>query len=108
MGIKQELGLKIKRMRINRGLTQEQLAEMVDVSQRTMSGIEIGENFVTAETLDKIISALNTTSEELFATNHLKGQEYLLNEIHNYINLISQNPQKLETLYNIVKSLKKE
>ena len=43
MGIKKELGIKIKRMRINRGLTQEQLAEMVDVSQRTMSGIEIGE-----------------------------------------------------------------
>ena len=58
MGIKEELGKKIKRMRINRGLTQEQLAEAVDVSQRTLSGIEIGENFVTAETLDKIIKGL--------------------------------------------------
>jgi transcriptional regulator with XRE-family HTH domain len=74
MGIKEELGKKIKRMRINRGLTQEQLAEAVDVSQRTLSGIEIGENFVTAETLDKIIKALNTTTEELFATNHLKEE----------------------------------
>lgn len=108
MGIKQELGLKIKRMRINRGLTQEQLAEKVDVSQRTMSGIEIGENFVTAETLDKIINALNTTSEELFATEHLKEQEFLVEEIQNDIKMISQDPQKLETLYNIVKSLKKE
>lgn len=107
MGIKKELGIKIKRMRINRGLTQEQLAEMVDVSQRTMSGIEIGENFVTAETLDKIIKALNTTSEELFATEHLKDSKFLIEEIQNYIKLISQNPQKLETLYNIVKSLKK-
>lgn len=51
MGVKEELGKKIKRMRLNRGLTQEQLAEAVDVSQRTLSGIEIGENFVTAETL---------------------------------------------------------
>ena len=73
-----------------------------------MSGIEIGENFVTAETLDKIINALNTTSEELFATEHLKEQEFLVEEIENDIKLISQNPQKLETLYNIVKSLKKE
>ena len=108
MGIKKELGIKIKRMRINRGLTQEQLAEMVDVSQRTMSGIEIGENFVTAETLDKIINALNTTSEELFSTEHLKDPGVLINEILNDIKFISQNPQKLETLYNIVKSLKKE
>lgn len=108
MGIKQELGQKIKRMRVNRGLTQEQLAEMVDVSQRTMSGIEIGENFVTAETLDKIISALNTTSEELFATNHLKDQSELINEIQNDIKFISQNPMKLEILYKIVKAIKQE
>lgn len=42
MGVKEELGKKLKRMRINRGLTQEQLAEAIDISQRTLSGIEIG------------------------------------------------------------------
>jgi len=108
MGIKQELGQKIKRMRINRGLTQEQLAEKVDVSQRTMSGIEIGENFVTAETLDKIIAALNTTPDELFSLNHLKDSEALLSEIQNDIKLVSQNPKKLEILYNLVKAIIKE
>ena len=108
MGIKEELGKKIKRMRINRGLTQEQLAEAVDVSQRTLSGIEIGENFVTAETLDKIIKALNTTSEELFATNHLKEEHELVKEIENNIKTISKNPTKLDILYNVTKSLIKE
>ena len=108
MGIKQELGQKIKRMRINRGLTQEQLAEMVDISQRTMSGIEIGENFVTAETLDRLIKALNTTAEDLFATNHLKEPESLIKEIKEYFEHIANNPQKLQTLYNIIKALKKE
>lgn len=108
MGIKEELGKKIKRMRINRGLTQEQLAEAVDVSQRTLSGIEIGENFVTAETLDKIVKALNTTSEELFATNHLKEEQELIEEIENNIKTISKNPTKLDILYNVTKSLIKE
>ena len=108
MGIKEELGKKIKRMRINRGLTQEQLAEAVDVSQRTLSGIEIGENFVTAETLDKIIKALNTTSEELFATNHLKEEQELIDEIQNNIRIISKNPTKLDILYIVTKSLIKE
>lgn len=108
MGIKEELGKKIKRMRLNRGLTQEQLAEAVDVSQRTLSGIEIGENFVTAETLDKIIKALNTTTEELFATNHLRGQEVVLREINNSIKYIAKDPLKLDILYNVVKSLIKE
>ena len=108
MGIKEELGKKIKRMRINRGLTQEQLAEAVDVSQRTLSGIEIGENFATAETLDKIIKALNTTSEELFATNHLNDEQELIDEIQNSIRIISKNPTKLDILYNVTKSLIKE
>ena len=108
MGIKEELGKKIKRMRINRGLTQEQLAEAVDVSQRTLSGIEIGENFVTAETLDKIIKALNTTSEELFATNHLKEEQERIEEIENNIKTISKNPTKLDILYNVTKSFIKE
>ena len=108
MGIKKELGKKIKRMRINRGLTQEELAETVDISQRTLSGIEIGENFVTAETLDKIIKALNTTAENLFATNHLKEEQELLKEISQKIKIISQNPTKLDILYNVVQSLTKE
>lgn len=108
MGIKEELGKKIKRMRLNRGLTQEQLAEAVDVSQRTLSGIEIGENFVTAETLDKIVKALNTTTEELFATNHLKEESELVDEIQKSVLKIAKNPQKLDILYNVTKSLVKE
>lgn len=108
MGVKEELGKKIKRMRLNRGLTQEQLAEEVDISQRTLSGIEIGENFVTAETLDKIIKALNTTTEELFATSHLKEKQELLDEIQKKIIYIANDPQKLDILYNIIKSLTKE
>lgn len=108
MGIKEELGKKIKRMRLNRGLTQEQLAEAVDVSQRTLSGIEIGENFVTAETLDKIIQALNTTSEELFATDHLKEDDAIVEEIKNSINFIAKDSTKLDILYNVTKSLMKE
>ena len=99
MGVKEELGKKIKRMRLNRGLTQEQLAEAVDVSQRTLSGIEIGENFVTAETLDKIIKALNTTTEELFATNHLRDDKMLVEEIIRNVNYIAKDSVKLDILY---------
>lgn len=108
MGVKEELGKKIKRMRINRGLTQEQLSEAVDISQRTLSGIEIGENFVTAETLDKLIKALNTTTEELFATNHLRQTEEIVEEITTDLKVISQNPTKLDVLYNVTKSLMRE
>lgn len=108
MGIKEEFGRKIKRMRIARGLTQEMLAEQADISQRALSAIETGENFVTAETLDKLLLALNTTAEEMFATNHLKNTEELLYQIDNNIKKLSANPVKIEIIYNVTKSLLKE
>jgi len=108
MGIKEELGEKIKRMRQNRGLTQEELSELVDISQRALSAIERGENFITSETLDKIIIALDTTSEEIFSTNHLKEPEVLLGEIRKALVKLAANPQKLEIIYEVVKALLKE
>ena len=57
MGIKKELGKKIKRMRLAKGYTQDKLSEIVDISQKALSSIEVGENFVIAETLDKLICA---------------------------------------------------
>ena len=67
--------------------------------------IEVGENFLTAETLDKIVLALNTNYEELFAVGHLKSNEELLKEIKTYINFLSKDSQKLETVYKFLKSL---
>lgn len=105
MDIKIEFGEKIRRMRQNRGLTQEQLAESIEISQRALSAIERGENFVTSETINKLLKVLNTTSEELFATNHLKEPEELHSEILKNISKLLKNPQKLEIVYNITKSL---
>ena len=108
MGVKQEFGKKIKRMRLNRGLTQEELAEAIDLSQRAMSGIETGENFASAETIDKLVSALDTTLEELFATNHLKVEEDLRQEIDEKLNSLNNDSKKLVIVYNVIQSLLKE
>ena len=101
MGIKKELGKKIKRMRIEKGYTQEKLSELIEVSQKALSSIETGENFVKAETLD----AFDITAEELFATNHLKDCAELLQMINKNITKICDNPEKLELVYNLTRSL---
>ena len=108
MGVKQEFGKKIKRMRINRGLTQEELAEAVDLSQRAMSGIETGENFVSAETIDKLVKALDTTLEELFSTDHLKVDTELRQEIDEKLDSLNNDSEKLIIVYNVIKSMLKE
>jgi transcriptional regulator with XRE-family HTH domain len=105
MGIKKELGKKIKKFRISRGYTQEKLSEMANISQKALSSIEIGENFVSAETFDSLVKALNTTSEELFATNDFKDTQELIKLINENIAKISDNSEKLEIVYNLTTSL---
>lgn len=107
MGIKKELGKKIKALRLSKGYTQEKLSEKADISQRALSSIELGENFITAETLDKLIDALEITAEEIFATDDMKDSSELIKRINQNIALIGDNPKKLEIIYNLTRSLKK-
>ena len=56
MNIKKQVGIRIKELRKKKCISQEKLAECVDIAQNTLSGIENGDNFFTAETLEKIRS----------------------------------------------------
>lgn len=103
MDIKKQLGEKIKRVRKTRNLTQEQLAEKIDISARNLSGIELGYYFPKAETLEKILKALNISLEEMFSNDHLQDKSELIKEINLYLNNFNQN--KIEYIYKIVKFL---
>lgn len=69
---------------------------MIDISSRNLSNLEIGASFLKAETLEKLLIALNITTEELFANNHIKDEKELLADIYTYINTLKNNSQKLE------------
>ena len=105
MGVKKELGKKIKEIRLMRGFTQEKLSEMADISQKALSSIETGENFITADTLDKLLAALDVTLQELFSTDNVKSAEELHKLINENIAKIGENSQKLAIIYNLTKSL---
>lgn len=100
-----ELGLKIKRLRAKHGLTQEQLAEKMGIATRTLCGIENGENFVKAETMEKICKIFDITSFELFAFDHVKPQDELIEEIIQDVKNLN-NRIKIETAYKFIKALK--
>ena len=76
-----ELGLKVAELRQQKGLTQEKLAEMCDVSSRTIQRIESGEVDPRAFTIQCLNTALeydfsveNTTHENLWlAILHLSS-----------------------------------
>lgn len=66
MDIKKLFGKKVKEKRTNLRLTQEQLAEKAGISPKSLSQIELGNNFVSAENLDAICKALDILPKELF------------------------------------------
>ena len=107
MNIKKTLGEKIKRVRKQRGLTQEQLAELIDIAPKNLSKIEVGACFVTAETLEKLLVALNVSTEELFANDHIKEPDEFLTDIYSKLDSIKSDQQKLETIYKMIEFILK-
>lgn len=65
--ISKQLGERIRMLRQNRGLSQEKLGEKADLNTSFIGQIERGGKKPTIETLEKIVIALDTTFEELFA-----------------------------------------
>lgn len=102
MDIKKAFGEKVKRLRNKRKLTQEQLAEIIEMSPKNLSKIEVGASFVSSETLDKLLVALDVTAEELFANDYIKTPKELICDIYKKIDSIKDNQQKLEITYKML------
>lgn len=105
MNIKKLLGKKIKHYRILRGFSQEKLSELLNISQRTLSGIECGNNFLTSQTLDKIFDILKITPDELFHVEYLKSNKELTVELTNIIKSLEKDEEKLRTIYRVIKAI---
>ena len=72
------LGAKIKEYRKKENITQEQLAEMADISLSHMSNVETASASVSLPALKLIADALDVTLDELLVDSYSKKQkEYL-------------------------------
>lgn len=59
------LGANVRRVRVSRAMTQERLAELVNINPRNVRKIEAGETNVLATTLIRIRRALRCTADRL-------------------------------------------
>ena len=107
MDIKKLLGKKIKQYRILRGYSQEKLVELLNISQRTLSGIECGNNFLTSQTMDKILEVLKISPDEIFYVEYLKSPKEKINELVEEIKKLEQDEQTLQIVYKVVKVILK-
>ena len=103
MNMKKNLGNRIREIRISRSLTQEALAEKINLSAKSLSQIELGNNFVSAETLEEICSALNIQPKTLFDFEYSELTKE--NTIKEIVTKLENNPKLLKTIYKIVSVL---
>ena len=74
-------------LRKNKGISQEQLAELVDVSRQSVSKWELAESYPTVENIFKLCNVLNCKMNEL------------INENLTDFDLLSDDIKKSEKLY---------
>ena len=64
--IEQRLGDQLKIVRLKKGLTQEQLAELSGLHRTYIGSVERGERNITVKNLYKILLAMNCSLSDFF------------------------------------------
>lgn len=66
MDIKKKFGANLKRLRLEKGISQESLALLADLDRTYIPSIEKGERNVSITVLEKLANALNVNISEFF------------------------------------------
>ena len=103
MNKKQALGARIKEFRVKTRMTQDVLAELVGIDPKHLSRIENGKNYPSLETLEKLVTNLNVTFEDIFEFEHFVERSELLSNISECLKYL--NDEKLKFIYKIVKEI---
>lgn len=61
-----KFGIRIRKLRLDKGLSQLQLAELADLSEDQISNIERGKSWVGEQTLSLLAAALSVSQQCLF------------------------------------------
>lgn len=98
--IRATLGSNIKRLRTLNRLSQEELAEKVDISANFLSSIEIGKKWVSPSTLAKLSDALSVESYVLFKPqNHCAPD--IQNRTEEIFQIIEDSIERIRAAYRL-------
>lgn len=81
---KKIIGKKIRQIRIEKGFSQEELSEKIDISPRHMCTIENGKSFPSIETFVNIAKILDININDFFNISVI-NQDTLRSEIYSLI-----------------------
>ncbi|MFM6183243.1 MAG: helix-turn-helix domain-containing protein [Dolichospermum sp.] len=64
--VQKEFGLRLRQIRQNMGLSQEELAHLCNLDRSYVGGVERGERNISLVNIHKIANALNISPREFF------------------------------------------
>lgn len=108
MPIKDYFGQNLKHLRKERGLTQEQLSEMINLDVRQYSRIETGKGFPSLSTLEKMCSVLKINPACLFdfsSDNEVYNIKSPENALYIQIKAMSKSPSKIKFINTAIKAV---
>ena len=70
--IKLAFGKRVKELRLQKGISQEKLANIAGVDRTYMTQVENGKRNISIENVRKICIALNVSISDFFNVNYLK------------------------------------
>ena len=95
------IGMRLKQARMNKKITQENLAEKLDVSVAYISRIERGSTEINLKRLSEICTLLNVSFGEILDGTSSSSSNYLSTDFYN---LLKNCPsEKIDIIYKVSK-----
>ena len=101
--LKKKFGLRVKELRKSLKLTQEQLAEKIEMDTPNLCRMENGTHFPHTRNLVKLASSRGVEVKDLFDYKHIDTKEDLIQKISVFLQ--NAKHEDVEFIYKIVKGL---
>lgn len=93
------IGERLKKARLSKGLTQENLAESLNISIAYLSRIETGTTKINLKRLNEICKLLDISESEILSGVSDDSNNYLNNDLNDLLKNCS--PEKQRLIYKI-------
>ena len=97
------IGSRIKQARLAKNMTQDDLADQIDISVAFLSRVERGNSRVNLKRLNQLCDLLDVSEGYLLNGASSSSENYLDKEFTDLIKSVSPEKQKL--IYNVAKTI---
>lgn len=100
------IGERLKKARTDKGLTQEKLAEKLDVSIAFLSRIERGSSHISLKRLSQICDILQISEGSILNGSSNNSNSYLSSEFEELLK--NSTPEKQKLIYKMAKIINED